>query len=83
MASPSSSALAPLLLDVLVCPEDRLPLVYLPVESMLYNDRLHRVYRIIDGIPDLLIEDATAVDEAEHARLMLGAESARRTGSTA
>ena len=83
MASLPTSPLAPLLLDVLVCPEDRQALVYLPEESMLYNDRLHRVYRIIDGIPDLLIEDATTVDEAEHARLMSGANSARRTGSPA
>jgi uncharacterized protein len=82
MASPSSS-LAPLLLDVLVCPEDHEPLIYLPEESMLYNDRLRRAYKIVDGIPDLLIDDAVPVDEREHERLMAGATDARRTGPAA
>jgi uncharacterized protein len=80
MASSPSSPLAPLLLDVLVCPQDRLPLVYLPDESILYNDRLRRSYKIIDGIPDLLIDDAETVSDADHDRLMAGAASARRTG---
>jgi uncharacterized protein len=79
MATPSSP-LAPLLLDVLVCPEDHLPLMYFPDESLLYNDRLHRVYKIVDGIPDLLIDDATEVAQSEHERLMAGGAGARRTG---
>ncbi len=82
MAS-SSSPLAPLLLEVLVCPEDREPLIYLPDESLLYNERLHRAYKIIDGIPDLLIEDAIAMSDDEHATLMKSAASARRTGPVA
>jgi uncharacterized protein len=76
----SMTPLAPLLLDVLVCPQDRQPLVYLPNESMLYNDRLRRAYQIIDGIPDLLIDDARDVADDEHDRLMTAATGARRTG---
>jgi uncharacterized protein YbaR (Trm112 family) len=38
---------------------------------MLYNPRLRRAYRIEDGIPVLLIDEAVAVtDDAEHERLL-------------
>ncbi|WP_459797770.1 Trm112 family protein, partial [Mycobacterium riyadhense] len=36
----------------------------------LYNPRLRRAYRIDDGIPVLLIDEARDVDDEEHARLM-------------
>ena len=67
-------ALDPLLLEVLACPEDKGPLLYFADEDRLYNPRLHRSYAIVDGIPDMLIDDATTVDEAEHDRLMGRAE---------
>ena len=57
------------LLNVLVCPQDRGPLVLIENE-LLYNPRLHRAYRIEDGIPVLLIDEARDVDDDEHARLM-------------
>jgi uncharacterized protein len=72
-----SSPLAPLLIEVLVCPEDRQPLLYVPEYDVLYNDRLRREYAIIEGIPDLLIEDATAVDDARHEALMASGGSVR------
>ena len=63
------------LLDVLACPEDKGPLLYFADEQSLYNPRLHRRYRVLDGdIPDLLIDDAETVDEAEHTRLTERAE---------
>jgi len=62
--------LDPQLLEILVCPEDKGPLVYLEDEDALYNPRLHRRYRIDDGIPNLLIDEAEGVDDAEHERLM-------------
>jgi uncharacterized protein YbaR (Trm112 family) len=62
--------LDPQLLEILVCPEDKGPLVYLEDEDTLYNPRLHRRYRITDGIPNLLIDEAEAVDDAEHERLV-------------
>lgn len=55
------------LLDIIVCPADRGPLLY--VDNLLYNPRLRRAYRIDDGIPVLLVDEATAVDDAEHERL--------------
>jgi uncharacterized protein YbaR (Trm112 family) len=66
------------LLSILVCPADRGPLVL--VESgdgeLLYNPRLRRAYRIEDGIPVLLIDEARDVDDDEHARLMARAHPA-------
>jgi len=58
------------LLSILVCPADRGPLVLVSEEQLLYNPRLRRVYRIEDGIPVLLIDEARDVDDEEHARLM-------------
>ena len=44
------------LLSILVCPEDRGPLLL--VDDILYNPRLRRAYRIDDGIPVLLVDEA-------------------------
>jgi uncharacterized protein YbaR (Trm112 family) len=57
------------LLNILVCPEDRGPLLLVGSE-LLYNPRLRRAYRIEDGIPVLLIDEARDVGDDEHARLM-------------
>ncbi len=57
------------LLSILVCPEDRGPLLL--VDDFLYNPRLRRAYRIEDGIPVLLVDEAVAVtDDAEHQRML-------------
>ncbi|MCH9642579.1 MAG: Trm112 family protein [Actinomycetia bacterium] len=61
-------ALDDTLLSILVCPEDRGPLLL--IGDQLYNPRLRRKYRIDDGIPVLLIDEAVAVDEDEHLRLL-------------
>ena len=54
------------LLSILVCPQDRGPLL-LVADKFLYNPRLRRAYRIEDGIPVLLVDEAVAVtDDAEH-----------------
>ena len=55
------------LLSILVCPEDRGPLLLVD-DELLYNPRLRRAYRIEDGIPVLLIDEARDVDDDEHAR---------------
>ncbi|MCV7089501.1 MULTISPECIES: Trm112 family protein [Mycobacterium] len=57
------------LLAILVCPADRGPLLLID-DELLYNPRLRRAYRIEDGIPVLLIDEARDVDDDEHARLM-------------
>jgi uncharacterized protein YbaR (Trm112 family) len=68
-------ALDPLLLEILACPEDKGPLLYFEDEACLYNPRLRRRYPIRDDIPIMLIEEAEAVDDAEHDRLMAKAEA--------
>jgi uncharacterized protein len=66
------------LLSILVCPADRGPLVLVDLGygELLYNPRLRRAYRIEDGIPVLLIDEARDVDDDEHARLMARARPA-------
>jgi uncharacterized protein YbaR (Trm112 family) len=61
-----------LLLSILVCPADRGPLELIDDagSQLLYNPRLRRAYRIDDGIPVLLVDEARDVDDDEHARLM-------------
>jgi uncharacterized protein len=60
------------LLSILVCPSDRGPLLLVDAGDgeLLYNPRLRRAYRIEDGIPVLLIDEARDVDDDEHARLI-------------
>ncbi|MGV0874442.1 Trm112 family protein [Mycolicibacterium sp. XJ879] len=58
------------LLDILVCPQDRGSLL-LVGDEFLYNPRLRRAYRIDDGIPVLLIDEAVAIDDdAGHQRML-------------
>lgn len=52
-------SLDPQLLEVLACPKDKGPLRYLESEQLLVNERLGLAYRIDDGIPVLLIDEAT------------------------
>jgi uncharacterized protein len=68
------------LLNILVCPDDRGPLLYVDDDSLrethgtaefLYNPRLRRAYRVDGGIPVLLIDEAFAVsDDAAHQRML-------------
>lgn len=63
------------LLEILACPSDKGPLLYFDDEQTLYNPRLRLGYRIEDGIPVMLIEEASAADDAEHGRLVAKAEA--------
>jgi uncharacterized protein YbaR (Trm112 family) len=59
------------LLSILVCPEDRGPLLLVGDDEFLYNPRLRRAYRIEDGIPVLLVDEAVAInDDTEHEQLL-------------
>lgn len=66
------------LLSILVCPADRGPLVLVgdDDQQLLYNPRLRRAYRIDDGIPVLLVDEAIEVSDDEHARLIARATPA-------
>ena len=69
-------ALDPKLLEILACPDDKGPLLYFADEQTLYNPRLKRRYRVLDGdIPDLLIDDSETVDDAEDKRLLAKADA--------
>jgi uncharacterized protein len=59
------------LLGILVCPADRGPLLH--AGDVLYNPRLRRAYRIDEGIPVLLIDEAVDVSDEEHERLIAAA----------
>ncbi|ALA67521.1 Trm112 family protein [Corynebacterium lactis] len=50
------------LLDILVCPQDKGPLDYLEDEQVLVNPRLKVAYRIDEGIPVMLADEAVAWD---------------------
>ena len=51
-------SLDPKLLSVLACPKDKGPLEYNQAQQLLVNERLGIAYRIDDGIPVLLIDEA-------------------------
>jgi uncharacterized protein YbaR (Trm112 family) len=62
-------SLDPTLLDILVCPEDKGDLHYLESEGVLFNPRLRRTYEVRDGIPVMLVKEATQVTDEEFDRL--------------
>ena len=58
------------LLDILVCPLSKAPLV-LDGNTLVSTDKeTRRRYRIEDGIPDLLIEDSEELDAAAWTEIM-------------
>jgi uncharacterized protein YbaR (Trm112 family) len=75
--------LDPLLIEVLACPEDKGPLLYFDDEQLLFNLRLHRTYPVRDGIPVMLIDEATSVDAAEDARLVAKAAAGGAVSTSA
>jgi uncharacterized protein len=63
------------LLEILACPEDKGPLYYFADEDALYNPRLKRRYRIVDGIPVMLIDEAQSLEPGEGERLFARIEA--------
>ena len=58
------------LLDVLVCPKSKQPLVYFEQDGFLLCPASRLRYRIDDGVPVLLVDEATEVTPAEVDRLV-------------
>ena len=58
------------LLEVLVCPKSKQPLIYFEEEGFLLCPASRLRYRIDDGVPVLLIEEATEVAQDEVDRLV-------------
>jgi uncharacterized protein YbaR (Trm112 family) len=57
------------LLDVLVCPETKDPLIYFEDENFLFSPSARLKYPIEDEIPVMLVDEAEEVSEEEAERL--------------
>ena len=71
----TAEQLDPRLLEILACPQDKGPLLYFAEEQLLFNPRLNQSYAVRDGIPVMLIDQASSVDKAEADRLAAKAKS--------
>ena len=60
------------LFDLLVCPEARVPLKLTGGRLVSTDARTRRSYRIDDGIPVMLMEESTVLDEAAWKAAMAG-----------
>jgi uncharacterized protein YbaR (Trm112 family) len=60
----------PQLLEILVCPESKKPLVYFEEEGFLFCPDSRLKYRIDDDIPVMLVDEAERLDENAAAVLM-------------
>lgn len=65
------------LLDVLVCPETKDPLVYFEEEGFLFSPSARLKYPIEDDIPVMLVDEADEVTREEAESLM---DTARERG---
>ena len=63
-------SLDPRLLELLVDPEDKGPLIYRDDKGLLYNERTRRAYEVKNNIPVLLVDDSRIVSDEEHAELI-------------
>lgn len=63
-------SLPPALLDVLVCPKSKQPLIYFAAEELLLCPASRLKYRVERGVPVLLVEEAVEVTPAELDRLL-------------
>jgi uncharacterized protein YbaR (Trm112 family) len=66
--------LDPQLLAILVCPSSRAPLLYFEPEGFLFCPASRLRYRIEEGVPNMLVEDAEELDEAACRELIAQAE---------
>ena len=66
----------PDLLKILVCPETHAPLVVTEDGSLLSTDGgSRRLYRVEDGIPVLLIDESTVLEEKKYDKTLAGARN--------
>jgi uncharacterized protein YbaR (Trm112 family) len=68
------------LLDILACPIDKQGLLLYEDESILYNPRLHRIYRIAN-CPVMLADQAEPASDDEHQRLLKRAGHGEAVGT--
>ena len=60
------------LFDLLVCPEARVPLKFTGGRLISTDSRPRRAYRVDEGIPVMLMEESTVLDEAAWQAAMAG-----------
>jgi uncharacterized protein YbaR (Trm112 family) len=65
----STAEIDPKLLEILVCPQTKGPLVYNREKSELLSKQAHLAYPIRDGVPIMLPEEARTLTDEEAARL--------------
>ncbi len=70
------------LVKILACPEDQGPLLYSQQDALFYNPRLKKQYKIVDGIPVMLPEEAVTLTQEAHDKLMSRIETQEGTSST-
>ena len=58
------------LLEILVCPESKQPLIYFSEEAFLFCPASKLKYRIDEGIPVMLLAEAVRVSDEEASRLL-------------
>ncbi len=64
-----NAAISPHLLEILVCPQTKTPLVYDADRGELISKAAGLAYPIKNGIPIMLIDEARALDDEETAVL--------------
>ena len=65
MTQDDKAAVDPRLLEILVCPLTRGPLVYDRARQELISEQAGLAYPIRDGIPIMLLDEARKLDEGE------------------
>ena len=61
--APKTSQVDPKLLEILVCPLTKGPLVYDKENQELISEQAQLAYPIRDGIPIMLVEEARSLDD--------------------
>ena len=69
------------LLDVLVCPKSKEPLLYFEADGFLFCPASRLKYRIDQGVPVLLVEEAAQLDQAETDQLRKQAKALDLSGA--
>jgi uncharacterized protein len=69
------------LLDILACPIDKQGLLLFEDETILYNPRLRRIYRLSASYPVMLADRAEPATEEEHQRLIKRARHGEAVGT--
>ena len=59
----TASTIDPKLLEILVCPLTKGPLVYDKAAGELISEQAHLAYPVRDGIPIMLVDEARRIDQ--------------------